>query len=132
MEYRFRGYDAVGSKGWVYGDLVHNMKVSETGLEPRVMVGGYEVIPESVGLGSGFFDINEKEIFVGDIIRIYDKDFDEYFDNEVIFELGSIGICAYFGNVTILSSFFHVFNNTKSESEGYKVQVIGNIIEKQK
>ena len=23
-EYIFRGYDAVGDKGWVFGDLVHN------------------------------------------------------------------------------------------------------------
>ena len=52
-EYVFRGYDAVGDKGWVYGDLVHNKKVTKTGLEDRVMVGGYEVVPESVGLFTG-------------------------------------------------------------------------------
>ena len=48
---KFRGWDATGQKGWVYGDLVHNQKVTKEGLEPRVMVGGYEVIPESVGHG---------------------------------------------------------------------------------
>ena len=56
MEYRFRGYDAVGNKKWVYGDLVHNKKITETGLEDRVMVGGYEVVPESVGLWTGLKD----------------------------------------------------------------------------
>ena len=69
MEYRFRGYDAVGDKGWVYGDLVHNKKVSETGLESRVMVGGYEVVPESVGLYTGLCDCEGKEIYEGDAIR---------------------------------------------------------------
>ena len=53
MEYKFRGFDATGQKGWVYGDLVHNQKVTRTGLEPRVMVGGYEVVSESVGLFTG-------------------------------------------------------------------------------
>ena len=54
--WKFRGWDATGQKGWVYGDLVHNQKVTETGLEPRVMVGGYEVVPESVGLWTGLKD----------------------------------------------------------------------------
>ena len=39
---KFRGKD-VFTDAWRYGDLVHNQKVTTTGLEPRVMVGGYEV-----------------------------------------------------------------------------------------
>ena len=70
MKWIFRGFDAMGRKGWVYGDLVHNQKVTETGLEPRVMVGGYDVIPESVGLCTGIKDIDGKMIYDGDIIRI--------------------------------------------------------------
>lgn len=31
----FRGFDAVGNKKWVYGDLVHNKRVD---LTDRVMV----------------------------------------------------------------------------------------------
>lgn len=42
MEYRFRGYDVTGQKGWVYGDLSHSKKIlcDEPFLEDRVMVVG--------------------------------------------------------------------------------------------
>lgn len=68
-KWKFRGWDAVGDKGWVYGDLVHNQKVTETGLEPRVMVGGYEVVPESVGLCTGLKDEKNEEVYEGDILQ---------------------------------------------------------------
>ena len=70
MEYRFRGWDAVGNKGWVYGDLEHNQKVTRTGLEPRVMVGGYEVVPESVSMCTGIKAIDGTMIYGGDIVSI--------------------------------------------------------------
>ena len=72
MEYKFRGFDAVGDKGWVYGDLVHNQKVTKDGLEPRVMVGGYEVVPDSVGLFTGMTDRHGNKVFGGDIVEVYD------------------------------------------------------------
>ena len=75
-EYKFRGFDAVGNKGWVYGDLVHNKKVTRTGLEDRVMVGGYEVVPESVGIRLVKF--GDTEIYEGDILRWRPKTFDDY------------------------------------------------------
>lgn len=68
MEYKFRGFDIVGHK-WVFGDLVRNQKVTRTGLEPRVMVGGYEVDPKSVGMFTGKKDIFGEEVYEKDIVR---------------------------------------------------------------
>lgn len=70
MEWKFRGWDATGQKGWVFGDLVHNQKVTKTGLEPRTMVGGYEVVPDSVCLCTGIKAVDGTMIYEGDIISI--------------------------------------------------------------
>ncbi len=77
MEYEFRAVDKDSGK-LVYGDLIHNQKVTSTGLEPRTMVGGYEVKPETVGLCSGLVDKNGKKIYAGDIIRWEFFDMDCY------------------------------------------------------
>ena len=99
-EYKFRGYDAVGNKGWVYGDLVHNKKITETGLEDRVMVGGYEVVPESVGLWTGLKDESGKDIYEKDIVqfRKFGADFKESdYVAAVAYKNGAFNISQYKG-----------------------------------
>ena len=99
MEYRFRGWDATGQKGWVYGDLTHSKRIlqEEPYLEDRVMVGGYEVVPESVGICTGFKDDCGNMLYEGDICRIccYDRLF-----NAVIRYIDFKG-CFYYNSLPI-------------------------------
>lgn len=117
MEYKFRGFDATGQKGWVYGDLVHNKKVTESGLEDRVMVGGYEVLPNSVGLFTGMTDKNGKEIFEGDVVIRHEEPFGFDITGIIRYDslIGAFVICRKKdGDISSI-----VFRTSESVNDGY-------------
>ena len=133
-EYIFRGYDAVGDKGWVFGDLVHNKKVTREGLEDRVMVGGYEVVPESVGLFTGIHDKNGKEIFEGDVVCKRDLTFNLQYKGVVVYNsaIGCFRISSEGKGTTMRMG----FEASDSYNDGkctvpvkYEYEVVGNIYE---
>ena len=120
-EYRFRGWETVCGKGWVYGDLVHNMKITIDDYVPRVMVGGYEVDKASVGLFSGLQDSCGKPVYEGDVVCI------RFSSGEVTaaVELTDGAFSVTNGGVTVPVS---VFLSLK----GISVEVIGNVFEQSK
>lgn len=117
MEWKFRGWDATGQKGWVFGDLVHNQKVTKTGLEPRVMVGGYEVIPESVSLCTGIKDEKGAMTYGGDIV-------DVSYEGKHLFDATIVWLDKYGG------FFLDEGNGCFSHLPYRYITVIGNVYEK--
>lgn len=120
---KFRGKD-VFTDTWKYGDLVHNQKVTTTGLEPRTMVGGYEVKEETVSQYTGINDCDGKEIYEGDILRyIDDNKVKKKYDRVVVFYDGSY----FLRNIkTGMDTLLLIFCIDKELS---KWKIIGNIFD---
>lgn len=121
--FKFRGKD-VFTNTWRYGDLVHNQKVTTTGLEPRTMVGGYEVKEETVSQYTGINDCDGKEIYEGDILRyIDDNKVKKKYDRVVVFYDGSY----FLRNIkTGMDTLLLIFCIDKELS---KWKIIGNIFD---
>jgi uncharacterized phage protein (TIGR01671 family) len=122
-EIEFRGFD--GTK-WYYGDLKYNRKVNVAMIHIYEKDGTYyrqyTVDPDTVGQFTGLVDKNEVKIFEGDIIRIYDSDYEEYSDHQVKFAHGVFGVDNWTGKLLTTLSFFMCGNDSE-----YSVEVIGNI-----
>jgi len=97
MNYLFRA-KTVEVGLWKYGQIITTSKIHHTGEKTLIVLdenyNGYagrsfiDVIPETVGLFTGFFDKTHQRIFEGDIIATRDQEYKYY----VVFENGSF-IC---------------------------------------
>jgi len=86
MVWKYRGYDAVGKKGWVYGDLTHAKRILQEYpyVADRLEVSHYEVHPESVGICTFVKDDDGTELYEGDICRV--AAYGQIFNMQIIYD----------------------------------------------
>lgn len=66
-EIKFRGQDISGV--WHFGDLIHYRNCVTISEYKNGLYGNHEVISDTVGQFTGFTDVDDNEIFEGDIIQ---------------------------------------------------------------
>ena len=124
-EIKFRGFNEGYDKSlgkWVYGllDRFDNQYYinTENGTKPYV-------VEDSIGQYSGYIDINEEEIYEGDILRFGNYPFEEVRKAKVVYDNGFY--------IEILEGECPVLENKRIEMKGdleqYGLEVIGTEFE---
>ena len=121
-EIKFRGLRTDG-KGWVYGYYHKNynkecfiIKISETG----IMLPGVKVLPESIGQFTGLKDKNGIEIYEGDEITSFKKEYEDNPSENIVFFIRG---CFYLQSIG--KNDIPIYNYNSSHLE-----ITGNIHEK--
>lgn len=131
-EIEFRG-KLSHSGEWVFGSLLKIDSKYHIANESDMYEDGHHICqesdaptwvdPDTVGQFTGLLDKHGVKIFEGDIVRIYDGDYEEYSDQQVKFAHGVFGVDNWTKKTLTTLSFF-----MGCDSE-YSVEVIGNIYE---
>jgi uncharacterized phage protein (TIGR01671 family) len=131
-EIKFRG-KRVDGKGFAYGDLIHgvNHKIGKiyilpikggvqplnSGIDP---IDGWEVIPKTVGQYTGLKDKDGKEIYEGDVCKLFTDT-----PTEILYNNGAFGYNSYCGGTFISFAENNWFKWVGCNSD--QITVIGNI-----
>ncbi len=116
-EIKFRG-KRIDNENWIYGSLIieedHIADTFKYFIKPFNFLDGKLVIPETVGLYTGFKDRNKKEIYESDMVRCNDQ-----YCAVVVWKRDGL-VLDFFDSVKTIPSLWYNAENSE------KIEVIGN------